>query len=217
MPETRSFYAPGINLDDLIRTVSNWLSIHDFETRKVDLPGGVTIQARQPESWKSFLGMSSALNITFTTRGNNLDVTAEAGKWGDKIAVGAVGLLIHPLLITTAYGVWKQSQLPEKIFTVIEQYVREKQGYARVPVTPATTSATTSSATTAPTRIPVTSTVGNAVENVGSAVENVISTAVNKITPQEKSCVKCGTPASPDAKFCQQCGTRFQPESVKID
>ena len=133
MVETRTFYAIGIDQKDLARMVSSWLKIHDFESQLVDLPDGrIAVQARQPESWRSILGMSSALNITFGTKGSDLMVEAEAGRWADKIAVGAVGaFIIHPLLITAAYGAWKQSQLPDRVFEVIEQYLKERQGSTR--------------------------------------------------------------------------------------
>jgi len=130
MVETRIFCATGLDQKDLARMVSSWLKIHDFDSQLIDLPEGkIAVQARQPESWRSILGMSSALNITFMTKGSDLVVETEAGRWADKIAVGAVGaFIIHPLLITVAYGAWKQSQLPDRVFEVIEQYLKEHKG-----------------------------------------------------------------------------------------
>lgn len=139
MAEVRTFYAPGIDSRDAAGAVSSWLAVHDFESRTIDLPnGGIAVQARQPKSWRYILGMSSALNTTINKRGNELAVETEAGSWADKIAVGAIGaFILHPLLITAAYGAWKQSQLPEKIFGAIEEYIKGRQGTAgviRIPV-----------------------------------------------------------------------------------
>ncbi len=133
MADIRTFNASGIDQRDLARTVSSWLLLNDFESRTVDLPGGgIAVQARQPATWRYILGMSSALNITLNIKEGNLVVEIDAGKWAEKVAVGAVGaFILHPLLITVAYGAWKQSQLPDKVFGVIEEYVKERQGPAK--------------------------------------------------------------------------------------
>jgi len=199
MSECRSFYAPGVDPNELARTVSNWLTLHDFQSRTEDLPPGVTIQARQPETWKSFLGMSSALNITFCTRGHNLEVTTEAGRWADKIAVGAVGaFILHPLLITAAYGVWKQSQLPDRIFDVVEQFIKDRQ----------------KSAKSAPTRVQVKSTDESSSDKAGASAGIDSKPASDE---KQNACAKCGAPVTPGAKFCQECGARLAPEPVKIN
>lgn len=209
MAEMRTFYASGIDQRDAARKISSWLKINDFEAQIVDLPDGrITVQARQPKSWRYILGMSSALNITLDTKGNNLVVETEAGSWAEKVAVGAVGVFIlHPLLITMAYGVWKQSQLPEKVFEVIEQYIKEKQGSAgatRISVQssnePTTEIATTDAATT------------EIATQEMAAPENVSAP-----TPEEMICSNCGQVAAEDAKYCAQCEARLKPVSVGID
>ena len=194
MAESRTFYASGIDQKDLARMVSGWLQINDFKSQIVDLPEGiVAVQARQPESWRSILGMSSALNITFTKRGSDLIVETDAGKWADKIAVGAVGaFILHPLLITAAYGAWKQSQLPDRVFGVIEQYLKEKQGTSRL------------------TRIQV--------QSPGDLSSNtVISDTASAAAPEGTTCPSCGQAAKTGAKFCDQCGAQLKPSQVKID
>lgn len=194
MAETRTFYASGADLRDLANIVSSWLTLHDFESRIINLPGGgIAVQAHQPEKWRSILGMSSALNINFSTRGSDIVVEMNAGRWEDKIAVGAIGaLILHPLLITVAYGVWKQSQLPDKVFGVIEQYIKERQGSARA------------------TRIPVQS-------SDEPISEKAIPEKVSSPAPEEIICSKCGQTANEEAKYCGQCGARLKPAVVKID
>ncbi len=195
MAETRTFYVSGIDLTDLANRVSSWLVLNDFESRTINLPGGgIAVQARQPASWRYILGMSSALNITFSMRGSNLVVDMDAGRWADKVAVGAVGaLILHPLLITTAYGVWKQSQLPDKVFRVVEQYVNERQGPAA-----------------GATRITI--------HSPGEPIpEKAIPEKASSSTPEETICPSCGQAATEGAKYCDQCGARLKPVSVNID
>jgi hypothetical protein len=227
MAEIRTFHAPGIDQGDVARKVSSWLVLHDFEARIVDLPDGrTTVQARQPKSWRYILGMSSALNITISTEGGKLAVETDAGQWAEKVAVGAVGVFIlHPLLITMAYGTWKQMQLPEKVFEVIEQYIRERQGkewpgkktqgeerqgeerQGEEGKSPASA-----------TRIPVQS------SNEPTPVTDISETAsapapenVPSIAPEETVCANCGKVVDEESKYCDQCGARLKSTSVTID
>lgn len=132
MAEQRTYYAPGIDLRDLAETISRWFQARDFQAQVLNAPGGgYMIQARQPESWKSFLGMTNALTVILTPKGNDLVAETGAGLWVDKVAAGAVGIIFHPLLITAAYGAWRQSQLPEKIFKLIGDYVSGRYGPAQ--------------------------------------------------------------------------------------
>ncbi len=212
MAETRTFYASGIDSRDVARVVSSWLVLHDFESRTVDLPeGGIAVQARQPKSWRYILGMSSALNITINKKEKDVVVETEAGSWAEKIAVGAVGaFILHPLLITAAYGAWKQSQLPDKIFGAIEEYIKSKQG--------------TAGATRA-TRIPVQSSdepltkraiQETAIQEVAIQEKDMPET-VPPTTPGEIVCPSCGEAAGEGAKYCDQCGARLKPVSVSIE
>jgi hypothetical protein len=209
MAEMRTFYASGIDQGDVARKISSWLKINDFEAQIVDLPDGrITVQAHQPKSWRYILGMSSALNITLDKKGDQLVVETGAGSWAEKVAVGAVGIFIlHPLLITMAYGVWKQSQLPEKVFEITEQYIKEKQGPAgatRVPVQstgePATEITTSEIATT---------------EN--ATTEAVVPEQISTTTSEEMICASCGQATSKDSKYCAQCGAKLGSVAVEID
>jgi len=124
MAEKRVYSVSGLNLRDLADTIKTWFRAHDFDSQVLSaVEGGLIVQARQPETWRTLLGLSSALNVTLIPRGRDLVVEMDAAKWEEKLAVGAVGLIIHPLLITAAYGAWKQSRLPEEIFKLIDRHL----------------------------------------------------------------------------------------------
>ena len=61
-----------------------------------------------------------------------------AQDWVDQIAVGAVGLFIHPLLITAAVGAMQQRNALHDVLTSIDQHIRYQQPQAQVgePPTP---------------------------------------------------------------------------------
>ncbi len=210
MAETRTFYTSGVEPRDVANVVSSWLVLHDFESRTIDLPdGGIAVQARQPKSWRYILGMSSALNITINKVGSELVVETGAGSWAEKIAVGAVGaFILHPLLITAAYGAWKQSQLPDKIFGAIEEYIKSRQGTAGA------------TRATRATRIPVQSSDAPLTESAiqeTAIQEKDMPEIVPPTTPEEIICSSCGEAADEGAKYCDQCGARLKPVSVSIE
>jgi hypothetical protein len=220
MAEIRTFYAPGIDQGEVARKVSSWLVLHDFEARIVDLPDGrITVQARQPKSWRYILGMSSALNITISTEGGKLVVETDAGQWAEKVAVGAVGVFIlHPLLITMAYGTWKQMQLPEKVFEVIEQHIKERQGKEKQgEERRGEEGQGPASATRIPVQSPNEPTPEMAISETASTPAREDVSPTTPITPEEMVCAECGKAANEESKYCDQCGARLKPESIRID
>ena len=46
------------------------------------------IQARQPESWKKFVGMDKAIQVRLSVYGDMLTVDLGAGRWVDKLEIG---------------------------------------------------------------------------------------------------------------------------------
>jgi hypothetical protein len=55
------------------------------------------------------------------------DVTVGTQNWVDQIAVGAVDLIIHPLLITAAVGAIQQNNALHGVLHSIEQHIRQQQ------------------------------------------------------------------------------------------
>jgi membrane protease subunit (stomatin/prohibitin family) len=196
MSEQKVIRAPGANVGELAGMVSNWFEGQGFETQTLEAPGGgFTVQARKPESWRAWVGMSAALNVTLTPQGENLVVQTGAAQWLDKATMGAVGALIFwPALIPAAYGAWKQSQLPKQIFQVIEQCVAT--GQATTGVVP--------QAAVAP-RAPAS---GTLCPSCGKPVRAGAKFCDHCGATLQVSCAECGAALRPGAKFCDSCGAK---------
>ncbi|GAB4429476.1 MAG: hypothetical protein OHK0039_48110 [Bacteroidia bacterium] len=125
--QTKSFAAPGLDLDGLVDDFCQWLENDDYKTQSLKTEEGNTlVQLEQRGGWRKFTGMSTALNVVFSLRDDNLNVEIGAGQWIDKIAGGTVGMLVlWPLAVTTAIGIWNQSQMPDKIFRFIGDQIRQ--------------------------------------------------------------------------------------------
>ncbi len=199
MAEQRMYHAPGVDIRGLAGVVANWFQGQKFETQTLEAPGGgMVVQARQPEAWRSILGMSSALNVTMTLQGENLVVQMGAAKWVDKAAVGAVGVLIFwPALIPAAYGAWKQKQLPNQVFQLIDQYVATGQ----VPVVAPMPAA-------APVAAPAPAPAGARCPSCGQAVRTGAKFCDSCGAPLQANCSQCGAALRPGAKFCDSCGAK---------
>ncbi len=198
MAEKRVYSVSGLNLRDLADTIKTWFRAHDFDSQVLNaVEGGLIVQARQPETWRTLLGLSSALNVTLIPRGRDLVVEMDAAKWEEKLAVGAVGLIIHPLLITAAYGAWKQSRLPEEIFKLIDRHLSSRGELIRPPAQSTTVSDTASASA---------STSGTAAPSIPLSAPQY----------DETICPTCKRTSGPEAKFCESCGSPMQPKPRSV-
>ncbi len=59
-----------------------------------------------------------------------------AQDWVDQIAVGAVGLVLHPLLITAAVGAATQQNVVYEVLNSIDRQVRQQQPQAQFGIPP---------------------------------------------------------------------------------
>lgn len=204
MSDQRVFHAPNLNMGQLVQALADWYRAQKFDVQVLDLPqGGVVIQARQEEAWRTLLGVSSALNVVLRRQGENLMVEVGAGKWVDKaIAAGAGLFLLWPLLFTAAYGAWRQTKLPQRTFEFIQHFIatgaalpadtaawlagryqeaRRYAGEAPAPPPP----------TVSPTPVPT-----------PVSGEAAPATAY-------RFCPSCGVELPPGARFCPSCGMRL--------
>ncbi|OGO04287.1 MAG: hypothetical protein A2Y73_04115 [Chloroflexi bacterium RBG_13_56_8] len=196
MPEQRMYSAPDVDLANLAEALNQWFQGQGYEAQVLAAPGeGYVVQARRPESWRSWVGMSAALNVTLTPQGENLMVQTGAAKWADKAVVGAVGVLIlWPMIIPAAYGAWKQKQLPDEVFRFIDQYVVSG---GKVP---------TMSIAGAPVAAAPASSPRVRCPSCGEPVREGAKFCDNCGASLTLACANCGAALRLDAKFCDNCG-----------
>jgi len=79
----------------------------------------VVIQARQDETWRNLLGVSSALNVALRRQGDSLQVEIGAGKWVDKAAAAGAGVVLpSPFLFPASSGALHPSKLSQRSLVV---------------------------------------------------------------------------------------------------
>ena len=119
--------------------VAHALAIHfraqDFEVQIFRTPeGSQVMQARKDSLWRHALGVAYAATVTLTPGEGQVSVALADREWVDTALSGAIGLIaIPPLLIGTAYGIWKENALDQEVWRVIDALA----GAAAPPPAPA--------------------------------------------------------------------------------
>jgi hypothetical protein len=96
----------------------------------------VTVQLKQESTLRTITGFNKALAISLQRIQSGTFVGVGAQDWVDQIAVGAVGLVIHPLLITAAIGALQQYNALHEVLRSIDYQVRRQQPQVQVTMPP---------------------------------------------------------------------------------
>jgi hypothetical protein len=82
------------------------------------------MQARKESLWRHLLGVVYALTVVFTPGEGQLRIGLGGHEWVDAAVSGAIGLVaVPPVLVGTAYGIWKENQLDKQVWQVIDERV----------------------------------------------------------------------------------------------
>ncbi len=107
-----------------------------FETQHFGDMNNVTVQLRHESTLRTITGFNKALAISMQRVQNGTFVRVGAQDWVDQIVVGAVGLVIHPLLITAAIGALTQYNALHEVLRSIDYQVHRQQPQVQVSMPP---------------------------------------------------------------------------------
>jgi hypothetical protein len=107
-----------------------------YEAQHFGDMNNVTVQLKQESTLRTITGFNKALAISLQRIQSGTFVGVGAQDWVDQIAVGAVGLVIHPLLITAAIGALQQYNALHEVLRSIDYQVRRQQPQAQVSMPP---------------------------------------------------------------------------------
>ena len=96
----------------------------------------VTVQLKQESTLRTITGLNKALAISMQRVEGGTFVRVGAQDWVDQIVVGAVGLAIHPLLITAAIGAIQQNNALHEVLRSIDYQVHQQQPQVQVSMPP---------------------------------------------------------------------------------
>ena len=118
-------YSTTVPADELARALADHFRAQEFETQVFRASGDRTVmQARKESLWRHLLGVAYALTVVFTPGEGQLSIGLGGHEWVDTAISGAIGLVaVQPVLVGTAYGIWKEHQLDKQVWQVIDERV----------------------------------------------------------------------------------------------
>ncbi len=96
----------------------------------------VTVQLKHESTLRTITGFNKALAISLQRVQGGTYVRVGAQDWMDQLVVGAVGLVIHPLLITAAIGALQQNNALHEVLRSIDYQIRRQQPQVQVSMPP---------------------------------------------------------------------------------
>ena len=118
-------YSTTIPADELAKALADHFRMKEFDTQVFRTSGDRTaMQARKESLWRNLLGVAYALTVIFTPGEGQLSIGLGGHEWVDAAVSGVIGLVaVPPVLLGTAYGIWKENQLDKEVWQVIDERV----------------------------------------------------------------------------------------------
>lgn len=107
-----------------------------YEAQQFGDMNNVTVQLKHESALRAITGFNKALAISLQRVEGGTFVRVGAQDWTDQLVVGAVGLAIHPLLITAAIGAIQQNNALHEVLRSIDSQVRRQQPQVQVSMPP---------------------------------------------------------------------------------
>jgi len=116
-------YSTTVPAEELARALADHFRAQEFEAQVFGASGDRTVmQARKESLWRHLLGVAYALTVVFTPGDAQLSIGLGGHEWVDTAVSGAIGLVaVPPVLLGTAYGIWKENQLDQEVWQVIDE------------------------------------------------------------------------------------------------
>jgi hypothetical protein len=118
-------YRTTVSAEELAQALANHFRAREFEAQVFRTSEDRTVmQARKESLWRHLLGVSYAITVVFTPGEGQLSIGLGGHEWIDAAVSGAIGLVaVPPVLLGTAYGIWKENQLDKEVWQVIDERV----------------------------------------------------------------------------------------------
>jgi hypothetical protein len=118
-------YSTTVPAEELARTLADHFRAQEFEAQVYRTSGDRTVmQARKESLWRQLLGVTYALTVVFSPGEGQVSISLGGHEWVDAAISGAIGLVaVPPVLLGTAYGIWKENRLDQEVWQVIDNAV----------------------------------------------------------------------------------------------
>src|SRR5947199_2869385 len=125
--EALFYQTQDLNLPAIAQALVLEYRAKGYEAQQFGDMNNVTVQLKNESTLRAITGFNKALAVSMQRVQGGTLVRVGAQDWVDQIAVGAAGLVIHPLLITAAIGALQQNNALHEVLRSIDYQVRGQQ------------------------------------------------------------------------------------------
>jgi hypothetical protein len=134
--ETRLYQTRDLDLQRIAQALEFEYQSQGYEAQQFGDPNHMTVQLKKESTLRAITGFNKALAISLQRINEGTLVRVGAQDWVDQIAVGAVGLVIHPLLVTAAVGAVSQNNVLHHVLNTIDYQIRAQQPSVQMGMPP---------------------------------------------------------------------------------
>ncbi len=118
-------YHTNVPVAELAQALTDHFRAQGFETQVFETTDTRTVvQARKDDLWRQLLGVAYAVTVILSSTDGRLTVQLGGHEWVDTaISAGIALVAVPPVLLGTAYGIWKENQLDQEVWRVIDQRI----------------------------------------------------------------------------------------------
>jgi hypothetical protein len=136
--EALFYQTQGLDLMTIAQALVLEYQAKGYQAQHFGDANNVTVQLKQESTLRTITGLNKALAVSLQRAEGGTFVRVGAQDWVDQIVVGAVGLAIHPLLITAAIGAVLQNNALGEVLRSIDYQIRRQQPQAQAGMPPST-------------------------------------------------------------------------------
>jgi hypothetical protein len=135
--ETRIYPTRDLDVQKIAQALVIEYQGQGFKTQQFGDSNQASVQLEKENALRTITGFNKALGVTFQRSGAETVVQVGASDWVDQVAVGAVGLILYPLLVTAAIGAVQQRNVVHEVLDSIDRLVHQQQPQATASAPPA--------------------------------------------------------------------------------
>ena len=134
--ETHFYQTQQLELQRIAQALVFEYQAKGYQVQQFGNPEQVTIQLKKEDTLRAITGFNKALTVALQRINGGTLVQVGAQDWTDQIAVGAVGIILHPLLVTAIIGAVSQNNVVHDVLLSIDGQVRQQQPNAQMGIPP---------------------------------------------------------------------------------
>jgi hypothetical protein len=232
--ENRFYQAPDLDIERIAHDVKGIFMAQGYQVQHFGDKKNMVVQLRKGGDFEAILGMQAALTVTLRSVPGGVVALAGEQQWVDKMAAGALGmLLLWPLAFTASAGVIQQVGLESQFFNTLDAVVFQQKAGVHIgpipvhlheqwqqqeppPSTPPGQQASSASSNVPPKQPPRTDSRPGPgkiqclnCQEINEAEDFYCARCGKPLALLKKRCSRCNAEVKTSAAFCTKCGTSF--------